>query len=386
MRFTSKIFCAGLLIATTGCSVMSSLNPFASKPSTRNQPAPLVEFKSTLKVRTVWTASVGKAEKYVFTPISVGNAIFAASENGYVTRLDATNGKRVWRIDADTTLTAGVGSDGLTVVVAGENGMVYAFDAENGKLRWKAQASSEILSSPAIGLGVVVVRSMDNRIAGYDVDSGALKWSVQRTAPALSLRASPGIAFAGPNVYVGLSGGRLLALAVATGVPRWEVAVGDPRGVTELERIADISGTPMIIGREICAVAYQSRVACFDAVSGSPRWAAPMSSDVGVGADERYVYTADEHGTVQAFSRSAGGSQWRNTKLANRRLSTPISFGNAVAVGDYQGYVHFLSKDDGSFLARMATDGSPIMASPVTADGNLVFQTQSGTVVALAAE
>ncbi|HEY6773353.1 MAG TPA: outer membrane protein assembly factor BamB [Oxalicibacterium sp.] len=383
MRFTSKILCTGLLIATAGCSW---LNPFASKPSPRTQPAPLVEFKSTMDVRTVWTASVGKSEKYVFTPVSVGNFIFAASEKGTVAKIEADTGRTVWRIDADTKLTAGVGSDGMTVVVAAENGTILAFDAEDGKQRWKARASSEVLSAPAIGQSVVVVRSMDNRITAFDADDGSRKWTVQRTAPALTLRTSPGIAIAGPNAYIGLSGGRLLAVALATGAPRWEVAVGDPRGVTELERIADISGTPLVAGRDVCAVAYQGRVACFDAVSGTPRWAAPLSSDVGVAADNRFVYAANEEGTVMAISRMGGGILWRNNKLKNRRLSTPIASGRAVAVGDYQGYVHFLSKDDGSFLARVATDGSAIMSVPLTVGGNLVFQTQSGTVAALAAE
>lgn len=383
MRFTSKILCTGLLIATAGCSW---LNPFASKPSPRTEPAPLVEFKSSMDVRTVWTASVGKSEKYVFTPVSVGNFIFAASENGTISKIEADTGRTVWRIDADTKLTAGVGSDGVTVVVAAENGVILAFDAEDGKQRWKAQASSEVLSAPAIGQSVVVVRSMDNRISAFDADDGSRKWTVQRTAPALTLRTSPGIAIAGPTAYIGLSGGRLLAVALATGAPRWEVAVGDPRGVTELERIADISGTPLVAGRDVCAVAYQGRVACFDAVSGTPRWAAPLSSDVGVAADNRLVYAADEEGTVVAISRLGGGVLWRNNKLKNRRLSTPIASGRAVAVGDYQGYVHFLSKDDGSFLARVATDGSAIMSVPLMVGGNLVFQTQSGTVAALAAE
>jgi outer membrane protein assembly factor BamB len=377
-----KVLCIGLLIAAAGCS---SLNPFASKPSTRNQPVALIDFKQTLNTKVIWSASVGKADKYVFSPAIVGNDLFTAAADGTISKLDATTGRSIWRINAGMRLTAGVASDGDTVVVAGEKGTVLAFDGQ-GKLRWKAQATSEVLSVPAIGLGVVVVRSLDNRVVGLDADSGARKWVLQRTAPPLTLRTAPGIAIANGNAYVGLAGGRLLALTLNNGAPRWEVAVGDPRGTTELERIADISGAPVVLGRDVCAVAYQGRVACIDAVTGQGRWAKPLSSDVGVAMDERAVYATDERGALNAFSRDGGASAWRNNQLANRGLSTPITSDVAVAVGDYQGYVHFFSKQDGLMLARVATDGSPVLATPLFARGNFIFQTQSGTVVAIAVQ
>lgn len=273
-RIALKVLSASLLLATAGCSFLSSMNPFASKPSTRNQPAPLVEFKQTLNTRTVWTASVGKAGNYAFSPALVRNDLYTAAADGTITRLDATNGQSQWRINAGMPLTAGVGSDGQTVVVAGEKGVVLAFDNQ-GKLRWKAQASSEILSTPAVGLDTVVIRSMDNRVVAFDAETGTRKWFAQRTAPPLTLRTSPGIAIANSNAYIGLAGGRLLAVALATGAPRWEVAVGDPRGTTELERIADISGAPFVAGRDVCAVSYQGRIACFDTVSGTPAGARP---------------------------------------------------------------------------------------------------------------
>ncbi|MEN3295327.1 MAG: outer membrane protein assembly factor BamB, partial [Burkholderiales bacterium] len=178
-----------------------------------------------------------------------------------------------------------------------------------------------------------------------------------------------------------------LALALGNGGARWEVAVGDPRGTTELERIADISGAPVVAGRDVCAVAYQGRVACFDAATGAPHWAKELSSDVGLGADERFIFAADERGAVSAFARESGTGVWRNTKLANRRLSTPVSFGRAVVVGDGQGYIHFLSREDGALLARVATDGSPVLTgSPIVTGSHAVFQTQAGTLVAIASE
>jgi outer membrane protein assembly factor BamB len=383
MHTAVKLTCVGLMAVLAGCS---SLNPFAKKAETRNPPAALVDFKPTMPVRTAWTASVGAAGAFAFTPALANDSLYVAAANGSISRINAISGRQVWRIEAGMPLTAGVGSDGATVAVAGEKGMLLAFDAD-GKLRWKAQASSEILSAPAVGQGLVVVRSVDNRVAAYDADSGARRWVVQRSVPPLTLRSAPGIVISGPSAYVGLPGGRLLALALGNGGARWEVAVGDPRGTTELERIADISGAPVVAGRDVCAVAYQGRVACFDAATGAPHWAKELSSDVGLGVDERFIFAADERGAVSAFARESGTGVWRNTKLANRRLSTPVSFGRAVVVGDGQGYIHFLSREDGALLARVATDGSPVLTgSPIVTGSHAVFQTQAGTLVAIASE
>ncbi|MDB5841710.1 MAG: bamB [Herminiimonas sp.] len=386
MGIAAKLATVGVALSVLGgCSTLSSLNPFARKVAPRNPPAALVEFKPTLTVRNVWSASIGKAGTNVFSPALAGGSVYAAAADGAIVRLDAATGRQLWRVDAGMPLTAGVGSDGAIVAVGGANGTLLVFDAE-GKQRWKAQASSEILSAPAVAQGLVIVRSMDNRIAAYDAESGVRRWVVQRTAPALTLRTAPGIAVAGPSAFVALPGGRLLALATVNGGPRWEAAVGDPRGATELERIADVSGVPAVIGRQVCAVAYQGRMACFDAVNGTVNWAKEFSSDVGVGVDEGYVFGADERGNVNAFTREAGTSVWRNNSLANRRLSTPAAVGRAVAVGDGQGYIHFLSREDGAIMARTATDGSPVIGTPVVAGSNVIFQTQAGTVVALAAE
>ncbi|HYD81514.1 MAG TPA: outer membrane protein assembly factor BamB [Paucimonas sp.] len=382
-RTAARLACAGILIALGGCSTLSSLNPFAKAP--KNAPAALVDFKPTMSVRTAWTASVGNSDEFVFSPALAGDSLYAASANGTIMRINPASGQQVWRTAADMRLTAGVGSDGNTVVVAGEKGVILAFDG-NGKLRWKAQASSEILSSPAVGQGVVIVRSVDNRITAYDAESGNRRWFVQRSAPALTLRNAPGITIAGPAAFVALPGGKLVALALNNGAPLWEAAVSDPRGATELERIADTAGSPVVLGREVCAASYQGKVACFDASNGAPRWSKELSSDVGVAVDERFVFAADEHGVVTAFTRDSGASMWRNNKLANRRLSAPVSFGRAVAVGDRQGYVHFLSREDGAFLARVATDGSAIVAAPVVTGSGIVFQTKAGQVVALTTE
>lgn len=385
MRTAVKFACIGMLTVLAGCSTLSSLNPFGSKAPPRNPPAELVDFKQTLAVRQAWSISVGSAGASVFSPALAGNSLFAAAADGTVLRIDAATGRPVWRINAGMPLTAGVGSDGNTIVVAGEKGVVLAFDSD-GKQRWKAQASSEVLSAPAVAQGMVVVRSLDNRIVAFDVESGTRRWVVQRSVPPLTLRSAPGIAVVGANAYVALPGGRLVALALNNGGLRWELAIGDPRGATELERIADLSGVPLVLGRDICAVAYQGRIACVDALTGAASWAKELSSDVGLAGDERFVFAADERGAVSAFVRESGANVWRNKDLANRRLSTPLSFGRAVAVGDYLGYLHFLSREDGAMLARLSTDGSPVVGTPLVAGSNAIFQTKAGTLLAVTAD
>ncbi len=384
MRITGKVIGVSLLAMTAGCGTLGSLNPFKEKE--KNPPAKLVDIKSPIPARIVWKHSVGKAGLYVFSPALADNSVFVADNGGNVERLDAATGKSQWRIKAGTDLTAGVGSNGKVVAVGGTKGQVLAFDAANGNQLWKVQASSEVLSAPAVSDELVIVRSMDNKITAYDIKTGERKWFIQRTTPPLTLRNAPGLVVAAPNVYIAQPAGRLLALALSNGVPRFEVPVAEPRGTTELERVSDIGGNPVVLGSDICAVTYQGKVGCFDLQTGVPRWTKETSSDVGVAVDQRFVFVADDKGAVAAYSREGGQSAWKNDSLANRVLSTPLSYGRVVAVGDYQGYVHLLSREDGALLGRVAIDSSAIQSAPVVSGSNMIFQTQAGTVAAIAVE
>ncbi|MBD8566410.1 outer membrane protein assembly factor BamB [Oxalobacteraceae sp. CFBP 8763] len=384
MRISSKLVGVGVLALMTGCSTLNSLNPFASDKK-GDQPAKLVELKGSMAVRTAWKLDIGKAKGYQFSPALSGNTLVVAAADGAIARVDAATGKQLWRVKADSELSAGVGTDGNLIVVGAEKGILMGYNMD-GKLLWKTQLSSEILSAPVVSQGIVVARSIDNRIVGVDATDGSKKWTVQKVAPPLTLRNAPGMIVAGTDVIVAQPGGKLSALIIATGAPRWDVEVGISRGATELERVTDIGGAPVLFENEVCAASYQGRVGCFDLVTGSARWTRDLSSSVGVAVDQLFVFAPDDKGSLNAFTRDTGASSWKNDKLSFRRLSTPLSYGRAVAVGDYEGYVHFLSREDGSFLARAATDGSPIVGTPLVAGTNLIFQTQNGTVTAIAVE
>lgn len=372
-------------LAVASLTACSSLNPFAAKPDPKTLPVPLTEIKAKAPMHQVWATQIGTAGNYVFSPAQALDSIYAAASDGTLARINQVNGQTVWKVNAGMPLTAGVGVDESSVAVVGQKGQLMVFD-QDGKLRWKAEASSEVLAAPAVGQGMIVVRSIDNRITAYDAMTGVRKWRVEKNLPALILRSSSGLSISGPVVLAGLPGGRLVELFLQNGGQRWEIAAGEARGATELERISDVSGMPAVMGQDVCVTSFQGRVGCYDLVNGTARWTKNLSSEVGPGIDERFVFAVDEKSNVNAYARTNGSSMWRNDQLLNRKLSTPVSFEQLVVTGDFEGYVHFLAREDGALSARMPTDGSRILVAPIVAGTSLVVQTKAGMVAAFAAQ
>ena len=81
-----------------------------------------------------------------------------------------------------------------------------------------------------------------------------------------------------------------------------------------------------------------------------------------------------------AWRRSDGERAWTSERLRFRGLTAPLAIGRSVAVGDATGLVHFLSRQDGSLLTRLPTDGSAIVAAPVVVGDTLVVVTRNGGV------
>jgi len=346
------------------------------------KPAELVVFKPTATAKIAWSASVGSSEKRVFSPAISDGVVYAAGASGQILRLDAATGKVLGRIDTKMALSGGVGTDGSIVMVGSSKGEVVAFD-KSGKLLWKEQLTSEVLSAPQIAQGIAVVRTGDGRLFGFDAVSGKRKWIYQRALPPLTVRTSVSVLIYRGGVFAGFPGGRLVALAMDTGNIGWEATVALPKGATELERVADVSSLPVTDGRQVCAVAFQGRAACFDLVKGTPNWGRDVSSIAGLAVDRTNLYIADDKSAILAFELSGGGSLWKQDKLYGRYVSGPVATGRYVAVGDFQGYVHFVSREDGSFVARVPTDGSPIVAQPQVLNDGILVQTLKGGIYAI---
>lgn len=383
-RLFALFAAAGLLL--TGCaSVSDSLNAINPFSSSGPKMAPLKPFTATADVRTQWSASINKAGDYTFTPAVVGNAVFVAGNDGTVNKLE--DGKIVWKIKAGQPLSAGVGANSRLVVVGTPKGDVLAFSADDGKPLWQAKVTSEVLAAPTVGDEGVAVKSGDNRVFLLDSSDGGRKWVYQRSTPTLSIRSAGSPVFADRYIFVGFPGGKLVALSMQNGAPVWEGAVAMPKGATELDRVADIVAPPVVDGSQICAVAFQGRVACFDMGQGGAMiWSRELSSAAGLALDGRYLFVTDDRGAVHALDRLSGSSLWKQDKLLNRRLSGPAVRRGLVAVADAEGIVHFLSREDGSFAARLKTDGTPVRTSVQLLGARFLVQTVGGNVSAIEAQ
>lgn len=379
-----------LTLSLAGCASLEGMGESISTgfglwgaQGNREKPAPLPEIKPSASLRTLWKAGAGGAGDYIFTPVLAGGSVYAAgSEGGALLRLDADSGRQIWRVETGKQLSSGVGVGADLVLVATRKGEVLAYDS-NGKPLWEARVASEVLSPPQAAEGLVIVRSVDGQITALDARDGKRRWLYQRALPTLAVRSHAGLVVTRGAVFAGYPGGKLVALSLVNGNLGWEASVAQPRGATDLERIADIASLPVVDGNRICAVAYQGRVACFEILNGNPVWARDMSSVSGLALDASYLYVSDIRGAVHALDKNSGASIWKQDKLANRRLSAPLATGGYIALGDLEGQVHLLAREDGAFAARIATDGSAIGATPAKLGEDIMVQTRNGGVFAI---
>lgn len=366
-----------LLVMLAGCSTVSGW--FSSGDKTGKGPAKLVEFKQAATFNIRWHQKIGGSGNYILQPAITSDAVYAANAKGELFRLDPVTGKQVWRVDSGFAISAGVGVGEGLVLVGGGKGQLAAF-AVDGKLLWKTKVSSEVLNVAKIADGIVVVRTADGRLSGLDTTDGKRLWLYENAVPPLIVRSHAGVAIERGTVFAGFAAGKLAAISLGSGIVIWETVVSQPRGNTELERISDITSSPVLNDEQVCAVAFQGRVACYGLAQGDLLWSRDLPSDKGITLSHNYLYITNTSGAVLAVDKNSGSSVWKNDQLLMRQTSAPYAFGNHLIVGDYEGYLHALSREDGSMAARLKTDGSAILITPMELDGGLLVQTRNGSL------
>ncbi len=363
--------CRGALPALLG-SLLLLLSACSS--SNVEPPTPLTEFEPELAVKQLWSTRVGRGvddRDLRLRPRLAGDTLYVDDYKGIVAALRADSGESIWEVDLGERLTSGPGHGEGKVVVGTADGQVIALDAADGRELWRAQLSSEILAAPAVGSGTVVAHTVDGKLFALAADDGEQRWIYDRTVPTLTLRGTSSPVILSDIVVDGFASGKVALLALQDGRVLWEKSVAVPRGRSELERMVDIDGSPLIIGSVLYVVSYQGRAAAIDLQTGRVLWSRPMSSASGLVADDRAIYLTDDQDRVWSLDRSSGAPLWQQDALRHRGVTAPVLLGESVVVADREGFVHWLARSDGHFLARYEA-ASGIRVAPI-ADGKRLY-------------
>lgn len=360
---------AAVLLALAGCS---------STPS-KPKPAALQSFSASLPARQAWKVQLGEPAPQS-VPVLVGRELALASADGRVLLLDADSGSERWRAELKAAVSAGVGYDGETAAVVTQDNELVAL--AQGKVQWRVRLPARAFSAPLVAGRRVFVLAGDRSVSAYDARNGAKLWTQAARGTEPLVLQQPGVLLAVGDTLVAGMGARLSGLNPGNGAPRWEVPVASTRGVNEIERLIDLVGPAARVQGQVCVRAFQAAVGCIDAQRGALRWTKPANGAVGLAADGERVYGTESNGRLLAWKLDGGELQWQSDLLLNRGLSAPLVAGRSIAIGDAQGFVHVLAREDGKLLNRLETDGSAIVSAPLLAGQNLLALTRKGVLYA----
>ncbi len=355
-----------------------------TKEDNSEPPAELVEFKTTLEIRTLWSVATGDGVGDLFVklfPLISNDKIIVTDRNGHVSAYKLETGEKIWDTKLNIVVSGGVGGNDTNLVITSRNGHVILLDA-NGKLIWKIDASSEVLMPAQIAGGLIIIRSVDGRISALNLTDGSEKWTYRRDVPALSVRGNSSPIIKQSYIFNGLDNGRLVTLDLLDGHVIFDIAVATASGRSELDRLVDIDGHAEIKNGILYMSGYQSRIVAIDIRRGQLTWSRKLSSYSGVSYSKSGLFASDDEDFVWALDSTNGATLWKQDKLKARHITRPIYIKKSIVVADYEAYLHFMSPFDGAFQARVETDGSGIIVPPIEHDGRLYVITRNGELYA----
>ena len=365
-------FSIRLLTAVLALAGLAACSGGANQP----KPTELKPFVAVVAVKQAWTAQIGEQD-FPLTVSASGNTVLLAAGNGVVAALDAGTGRDLWRLNTGAALAAGVGGDARLAAVVTQGNELLALS--EGREIWRQKLAAQAFTAPFVAGGRVFVLAADRSVNAFDGATGRKLWTQQRPGEPLVLRQSGVLLAVGDTLVAGL-GGRLTSLNPGNGSVRWELPIATPRGVNDIERLVDLVGPVSRLKESVCARAFQASVGCVNAERGSLLWTRAADGSQGLDGDERLVFGVESDGKVIAWQRADGERAWTAEDLRYRGLTAPLVVGRSIAIGDATGFVHLLSRQDGTVLNRLSTDGSGIAATPVLVGDTLVVVTRKGQV------
>ena len=345
------------------------------------KPNPLPKIQQQQGLNLVFSQSVSStnaAEALRLQLDTDNGVIFAIDPDGQVS---AYKGKqRLWKSKiTKQELTAGVEAAEGIVVVGNRKGQLFALDQATGSQKWSAKLSGAILSPSLIQSGRVITIANDGTVFAHDAVSGQQVWAYKLPSVQFSLRGQPApVRLDDRTILVASANAYVYGLDVISGVPRFQRRVAISEGRSDIQRLIDIVGDPVVAGQYLVTTSFQGQVTVTDLATQRVVWSEDASSTnrPEVSGDKVFVSTVD--GKLNAYSLSTGQLAWQNEELLNRQLSNPVMLGQSLVVGDMDGVIHLLDPASGKLVGRAKTSGE--VQSLRVIDNQLYVATRKGAL------
>lgn len=351
-----------------------------------NDPVKLVQIAEPISVlQPVFSTDIGnkKASKKDPLDLQVGyvnGQIVTASRGGDLTGFNSA-GERLWSINVGDQITGGVALNALsqTAIISTRGGQVMAFDSVTGAKRWQKQLSGSVLTPALITNNRVILSANDGFLHGLSLQTGQSVWQFATQVPAISVRGSAAPTLLdSKTALLATADGRLHAVTTDSGLPQWSRRVGVGTGSSEVERMSDVDGTPIVDKNQLFAISYSGQLLGIDLASRQVMFVNELASLKSLAVNNQQVIGTSLEGKVVAYNRSNGEVLWESEELAYRHLTNPVMIGNYIAVGDFDGMVHLFDPASGKIVSRVQTKGA--LSSLQVQGSRLMTQSTSGQV------
>ncbi|OEF28610.1 outer membrane protein assembly factor BamB [Vibrio rumoiensis] len=349
--------------------------------------SPLPVVKSEFTPSTEWTASVGDGVGHFFSklsPVYAYDKVFVASRDGEIKALDPETGKTLWKKDLGEDKPARL-SGGLTasydkLYIGSENGQAYALSVDDGSIVWQKTVDGEVLAKPLADESLVMFHTSKGSLVALKQDTGDSAWEISNEVPNLTLRGDSSPVSVSGGVFWGMSNGRLAAALIEKGQLLWQQPIGTPKGSTEIDRLVDVDSTPLIIGSSLYSVGINGQLVGIDLRSGTPIWKRTYSSATDLASDGSRIFVITDKDHISAVDVRSGTQLWNNDSLQYRQLTSPTIINDYLVVADNEGYLHWIDRTTGKFVAQQLIDDEGIAVAPVQLDDGFVVMTRDGEI------
>lgn len=363
-----------MFLLVAGCS---------SSPSPVLPPVKLTAVKNEFSVRKLWSRDIGEgaSDNYLkLTPAISGEQMYTIDHKGTVTAFNTKTRVVIWEKELATKIGSPVTLHKDQLLIGTSDGSVFSLSKKSGKINWRSTISSEVLAAPQAAQGIVVVRCVNGQLYGLDLETGKQLWLIEQRTPSLTLRGTSEPVISGDLVLNTFDNGRLVAVNLQSGKIIWQSSIAVPKGRTDLERMIDADANPVVVDDIVYAVAFQGRLVAMQLGSGRIIWTRDLDSYVGMAVDPYKIYLADSQGIIWALDRATGATLWKQDALLRRSITKPQLHKQYIIVADFNGFLHWIRRDNGKIAARVRLDVSDYIDPDLDESEDLIFP-KSGNIL-----